>query len=362
MTAVHTLATMLSRWLDRVAAAMTALIAGVAKTRTVRLVEGEDGHFTLARSDKGPNADLRGVALQIENGTIAGHPPRRVGAALKGSRIELVLRPDRFMFKPLELPSRAAEFLDGVVRAQIDRLTPWNAEHAAFGYSKPADIGSGRIVVTVAATAKALLAPLVKAFTGLGARAVMIITRAPEATPDAADITLVEENVAGVAQVRLARRILLVVLACALLISATAAIAATIIDGRLQARQDELARQIAQRRTAALAARNAPGDPKTLAERVLAQRKNKSPSAVIALEILSQILPDHTYVTELNIEGDKLRLTGITHNAPELIRLIQETGHFTQPTFFAPITRSPSDSGDRFNIEARMEPDFSLTP
>ena len=46
--------------------------------------------------------------------------------------------------------------------------------------------------------------------------------------------------------------------------------------------------------------------------RALERRKHQNPSSVIVLEALSRILPDHTYVTELRIEGDKLRMIGIT--------------------------------------------------
>jgi general secretion pathway protein L len=281
---------------------------------------------------------------------------------LRGSRLEMVLRTDRFVFKPLELPSRAAEFLDGVVRAQIDLLTPWSAEQAAFGFSKPADTGPGRIVVTVAATAKATLTQYVKAFADLGVRSITMTTPPPEAAANTPLIKILEENIAGILDVDQARRILLTCLIAGCLIAGGTTIAATVWSNDLQARQDDVAHRIVQRRAAVLAARSQPGDPTMVAESALARRKNENPSSVIALDVLSQILPDDTYVTELRIEGEKLRLIGITHDAPSLIRLMEQSRQFSHATFFAPTTRAPSDSGDRFNIEARIEPVFSSKP
>jgi general secretion pathway protein L len=350
------------QWLDQVAEAVLAVIARFVTKPAVCLVEREHDRFAVLAAEKGQTDGAGETELQIENGTIVGRRSPQVEAALQGGNVELVLRPDRFVFKPLELPSRATEFLGGVVRAQIDRLTPWDADHAAFGFSSPVEAGTDRIAITVAATAKAMLVPIVKAFTSLGARSVTIRTPAPQASADTPTIAVMEENIARILDLRLTRKILLATLAVALLLAATADISATIVGGRLQARQDELARRISQRRAAALSSRDAPGDPKTVAERALVQRRNQSPSAVIALEILSQILPDSTYVTELHIERDKLRLSGITRDAPGLIRLIEQTRHFSHATFFAPITRAASQSGDRFDIEAQMEANFSLTP
>ena len=349
-----------SAWLDQVAETMIAAIVRFKSIRTVRLIEGEGRHFSVL-PDQDASAAFE-AEIEVENGCVAGRLPPQLEEALKGGRVELLLRSERFVFRTLELPSRAAEFLTGVVRSQIDRLTPWNADQAAFGVSAPTEVAGGRIAVTVAATPKDMLDPLLQAFTALGACAVKISTRAAEAAPDAAPIAIVQQNVGGILDIRLARRILLAVVASALLIAATVNVASTVIGNKLQAHQDELAGQIARTRAAALAARNAPRDPKTLAERGLVQRKNQSPSALIAVEILSQILPDNTYLTELRIDSDKLRLTGITRDAPSLIRLIEQSHHFNQAAFFAPITRSPTDPGDRFNIEARIEPNFSLTP
>lgn len=348
-----------SLWLSIVAEALLLLLTRLRKERSVTLVEQDQDHFALCSTDVGKKTAYSDESQLRLDG---GHVPRlstRIETSLRDSRVELLVRSDRFIFKPLELPARAAEFLSGVVRAQIDRLTPWSADQAAFGFGSPTDMGSGRIVVTVAATAKSKLAPLVKTLSSLGAHSVVVRTAAPN---ESETIAVMEENVAHVLDAQLVRRILLVTLVASWLIAALAMMINMIIGSNLQARQDEVARQIAKERAAMLTARNDLGDPKTVAELALLRRKNESPSDVIALEILSQILPDDTYVTEMHIESNKVRLTGITHDAPQLIRLIERTQHFSRATFYAPITHSSSNPGDHFSIEARMEPNFSLTP
>ena len=118
----------------------------------------------------------------------------------------------------------------------------------------------------------------------------------------------------------------------------------------LSAQQDEVAQQISTARS-----RGAHGSAvgsMAIAQHVLEQRKHDAPSSVLVLEWLSKILPDRTYVTELRLEGNKVRLSGVTRDAPSLIGLIEQSERFTRATFFAPTTRSPSDTGDRFHIEA----------
>jgi general secretion pathway protein L len=80
---------------------------------------------------------------------------------------------------------------------------------------------------------------------------------------------------------------------------------------------------------------------------------------VIVIEALSQILPDHTYLTELRVIGDRVQIVGVSRDAPSLIRLIEQSSHFTRATFFAPTTRSPGEPGEHFNIEARIEPVYT---
>jgi general secretion pathway protein L len=343
-----------SAWLDCVAAAIVVALGRLMSPRNVRLIEESGGAFAIETS--GPPVTER---VRIDGGQVIGALPESVAMNLRGNRLELVLRPDSFLFRPLELPQRAAEFLAGIVRAQIDRVTPWTADEAVFGWSAPTDAGSDRIVVTVAATARAKIAPYVQALGAFNPQSIAVFTAPQEALAGAAPIKILEDQRHGTVNVHRIRRGLVALLVLSAVLAGAAAGADFVVGGNLADRQDELARKITQRRAAIRAGGELNGDSVAGAERILARRKHTNPSTVIVLEALSQILPDHTYVTELRIEGDKLRVIGVTQDAPSLIRLIEQSSHFTHATFFAPTTRSPADPGERFHIEARIEPVFS---
>src|SRR5947199_4720094 len=95
---------------------------------------------------------------------------------LRGSRIDISLKSDRFLIRPFELPARGAAYLDGIVRSQIDRLTPWNADTAAFGWNEPSEAGTDRIAVMVAATDRTLVMPYVRAIADLGVQSIAVHT------------------------------------------------------------------------------------------------------------------------------------------------------------------------------------------
>lgn len=351
MTGYAEIAAYFTRWIDTTAQAVVSLFSSLGTRKTVQVTEEDSGSFVI-QSDRAAPSGLPFERVQLIDGKLASAHHDSVMAMLDGSRAELKLRPARVLFRPLALPLRATEFLAGVVRQQIDRLTPWTANDAAFGWSAPVAAGADRIAVTVAATARAVVQPVVDALIAAGAEAVAV-TATP---PDAAPITVLEHSASGALDIARVRRMLVAALIVTGLLAGVSLSVAGLAGMKLASEQEDLTRRIAERRMAIRLGRE--GGLAATPLRALERRKYQNPSSVIVLEALSQILPDHTYVTELRIEGDKLRLIGVTRDAPGLIRLIEQSQNFTRATFFAPTTKGPSDPGERFHIEAQIEPVF----
>jgi general secretion pathway protein L len=344
-------AAILRGWTDAVAAAVIAAFDRLSSPRVIRLIEQDDGGFAVETAGKAENMP-RHLAFSNGNFTESNLAPM-----FKGSRVEIDLQPTRFLFRPLELPARAADFLEGIVRAQIDRLTPWNASEAVFGCSAPVASGKESITTVVAATTRNAAMKYVDAVSAFHPAAVALCTDIAER--NAGRVKVFEQKARGhLDAVRLSRALrfgLGIVAGCALL----SAVAAIYMADHLGAQEDELARQISQRR-AAIRANSEGGDRSPIA--ALERRKYETPASVIVLDALTQVLPDHTYVTELHLAGNKLQIVGITRDAPSLIPLIEKSQHFTRATFYAPTTRSSSDPGERFHIEARIEPKNTAAP
>src|SRR6202012_1477080 len=129
-------------------------------------------------------------------------------------RVEAQLRPGHVMTSLLDFPAKAGDFLEGMIRAQIDRLTPWTINDAVFGWSPPVAAANDRIDVAFAATSKQEVQPVLQFVEGLDVASVAIYTTASEGPGTPVRIKLLDQPWRGVIGSeeripRLLRRVLL---------------------------------------------------------------------------------------------------------------------------------------------------------
>jgi general secretion pathway protein L len=351
MTMISEAKEIFEEWISAVTRAVDAAAERFVRARHILLREREDGTFVARAAAKTDGVPLADLFLRVDGGMVHPPLPTEWRAAFSGSRIEVELQPAQIITHRLDFPAKAADFLDGMVRSQIDRVTPWTVNDAVFGWTAPVPADNDRIEVLLAATSRLKVAPLTQLSESVDAASVAIFAVVPDEAERSGRILLLDKPLRSMIgpAVNMPR-----VLRVSLLAVGVAAAAALLLDtywgGSLQSELGEVQRQVSQRRAALRMEANGTASGLGL----LAKRKQTTPSSVIVMEALSRVLPDSTYVTELRIEGDKVQVVGMTQDAPSLIRLLEQSPQFTRATFFAPTTRAASESGESFHIEAHI--------
>src|ERR1700754_1462050 len=161
-------------WIAAVTDAVDAAAARLVRSRRIQLEEGEDGTLKANAVAVKNGPALPDVSFRLDNGS--ANPPLSAdwAAAFRCSRVEAQLQSGNVMVSRLDFPSQAGHFLDGMIRAQIDRLTPWTANDAVFGWSPPTTGANERIEVTLAATSKLAVQPLLQFVRAAGAASVAV--------------------------------------------------------------------------------------------------------------------------------------------------------------------------------------------
>lgn len=83
--------------------------------------------------------------------------------------------------------------------------------------------------------------------------------------------------------------------------------------------------------------------------------KEKNPSIIELLNLLTTSIPDHTYVQRLSLEGGLLSIQGTSASASGLIPIIDKSGMFDDIRFAAPVTQSGADGLERYSITAQIK-------
>ncbi|MDR3484779.1 MAG: PilN domain-containing protein, partial [Bradyrhizobium sp.] len=307
MATMSELKDLFGEWIATVARTVDTAAGRFLHSRQILLREGRDD-IVVAKAISVRNAPaLPEVSFRLDKGRPTPPLPADWEAAFRGSHVEAVLQSDHVMFSPLDFPSQAGDFLEGMLREQVDRLTPWTVREAIFGWSQPTNAANDRIEVIFAATSKLKIQPLLQFAQSLEVQSVAVFATASVGEGTPARIKLFDESLlSAIGRTANVPRILRTVLLSAGLAAAASLLVAAYFGSSLQSEQQELQHRISQRRAALRLDPNAGGSALSL----LAKRKQTTPSSVMVLEAVSRVLPDSTYVTELRIEGDKVQVVG----------------------------------------------------
>ena len=320
-----------------------------AQTRWVAVLEPDGlAHYEVRRGR------VSRVAPAAKNGGSEADWAERA----RGAVVELRLPPDQVLRRTLRLPQEGRDFVAQIIEHRLSRLTPWNPEKVHYGFSVAGEAGpDGLMEVEFAATSEDLAAPAVKRLKDAGLQLTALGTTAE---PIELPLRLDLYRGARAAARSPLRRPTAVALAAVVAVLVTACLASSWLafssEERLRTAEVRLAQALARLQAAS------GGGAAGSRDLALLDAKRPDRSVLVLMDRLAEVIPPNTFLRELEIDAEKVRLVGHSGDAPALIGLLEADPALAKVRFAAPVTRD-GENRDGFDIvAARVLPEDGSAP
>ena len=253
--------------------------------------------------------------------------------------------------KTLTLPLAAERELNQVLGFEMDRETPFKPEEIYWNHRiEGADRQNGRLSVRLVLLPKANLVPLLTALGRFGIRP----RRAEIGDGPDAGAYLPLEGDGGRAH-HTSNRLMWLAAVCCAVLSLTVVVTPFV---RQEIALASLEQQIAVGRTAATEADSLRQEIDRLAGSAdfIESERDKAGRPLVVLAAATRVLPDDTYLTEMELQKRKVTLTGRSAAAARLIGPLAADGTFRNPGFTAPVTRVEALHTELFTINSEVAP------
>ena len=331
------------RLVEELAGLLESTGFGAPRRPAFALVQQGEG-FRCYRTDK------RRPVLVAE-GDLATLQRAKLPRDMRSQPIELRIDSDSVLSKTLQLPAASQTYLDAIVRHQLERMTPWAADRVVFDYALADDgeASQDQVTVQLVATARDTYDALMGRLAAIGLK-VGVIGTSEDPLDRPSPVNLLQGT-------RYERRdALRRFVATMLLLIAVVGLGASAYSGwrlwTLSADAATLQEGIAAARSAVEAQRDNSLASESHA-RLLARKREALPM-ILLVDALSEAIPTNTYLTELSVEEQDLRVAGFSSEAPALIGILEGAEILSEVRFAAPTTRDEETGQDRFEIVARI--------
>ncbi|GAB4209892.1 MAG: PilN domain-containing protein [Tibeticola sp.] len=292
------------------------------------------------------------LAAQRES-VLAALQPASTDRNVKPPEAVVVLPPERVLRRRLSLPLATEDNLRQVLEFQIEQLTPFTLAQVHFGHRVVSrDPERGLLQVDFCATPRTGADEALKALGAWG-----IAVRGLVALPGRegeAPINLLPQAQPPMPSVW--RRALWPWLAALVVLLALAALALPIVIKREAS--IALLPWLDKARAAAEAtdALRKEVEGRLDAYNFAPLKKIQRPSVLVSLEELTRVLPDDTWVTQVDIKGAEVQIQGETGSSSKLVGLFEQSTVFTNASFRSPLTKGASPGTERYFLALEIRP------
>jgi general secretion pathway protein L len=277
---------------------------------------------------------------------------RAMVAAIKSDRKTLVLRlPEgAVLMRQLSFPLAVEENLRRVIGFEMDRLTPFSADKALFDYRVVGRRGAERkLDVQLAVAPKARVDPWLKTLGEEGLSPTVV----ESADPWPGINLLPPEARSRQGWMRSAANWLLLLLVLGLLAAALVVplwekrgMAITLNEYLVGVRRE--ANQVLDLREKL--------DKNTESARYVLDKRRKTPRVVDVLQELTELIPDDSWVQQLQLREGNLQLRGESALATALLEKLEESPFFSGVGFRSPLVQVPTKTVERYHLAVQVVP------
>lgn len=276
---------------------------------------------------------------------------RRKGRAWR-TDVVLCLQTDCVLRRKVTFPLATQENLREVLGFEMERLTAFKADEVYYSH-RVIEVNQAEKLVTVLLTAvpRVIADGAIKLAGSWGLKPDVVTADADDLVIDRATNLLPKPVQRGSG--RSMGRVFVALLVVAIGLAA----AAVYLEFRQQARLlAAYEARLGESRAAGLHAKELRTEISQLLTRTryVAQRKESQPLLSEILDEVTQRLPDNTWVSQFQVKGDQLTLSGYSTAASALIEGLEASQMLSQVKFTSPITFDAKLSVERFNLSATI--------
>jgi general secretion pathway protein L len=272
-------------------------------------------------------------------------------AALGGERppVLLAVPADRALRRRLKFPEAVEESLEQALAYEIDRQTPFRAEEVYFGARiAERDPDVRQIEVELLVVPRLVADPWLAAARESGLPVFGLDACDQEGKPCGFNLLPRGERVRPPDR----RRRLNAILAVAASILAFMAMHLWLANRGHALAQMRTEVERLREEARAVAALREELERAVASARFLSERRARQPPLILVLDELSRLLPDDTFLEQLNVSQGQAVLRGLSPSAASLIGLLQEARYLAEPSFQSAIQPEPRYGKERFELKA----------
>ena len=268
----------------------------------------------------------------------------------------LVLQADKVLIQTIDLPLEAENNLHEFFAYDMDRLTPVTANEVYYDfYIKHRDKVKGKITVVLFVISRDILDGILGKLkdTHLSFHGVDIVTGNNQDNLSTQSINLLPlTSRERILHPRLWTNITLTLLALCFLVSAQL-FSLHLKQERLTAGEEKTSQL--QRSTADIIELKKKVEEAEQASYFVMEQRLSNQSITQVLYRLTQVLPDNTYLRQLQAKNNQIELDGLSTSAASLVPLLEKSPWFYNTTLKASITKDRNTDKERYKIKVNVD-------